>query len=134
MEKDQFVAVETEPWWLLERDVEYRIEESRRRLGASFGWSDPTWYIQREELVEVYDFILIQPIVLLGELELAVDDERRLRWLDSLVELKTPATEEPVVSAPSAAASASATREASPHRSAFGSRAEAPSGRRTSKR
>jgi hypothetical protein len=60
MEKEQFVAVEAEPWWLLD----------------------------------------------------------------------TPATEEPVVSAPSAAASASATatREAWPHRSAFGSRAEAPSG------
>jgi hypothetical protein len=41
MEREQFVAVDTAPWWLLQPDVGEPLEELRRRPGASFGWIDP---------------------------------------------------------------------------------------------
>jgi hypothetical protein len=131
MEKDQFVAVETEPWWLLQRDVDYLIKELRQKLGSSFGWADPAWYLERDKLAEVYEFALTQPRAVLDELDLATDDERRLRWLGSLVELRTPAERVPAAGA-SASSSASAkpraaTSDAPPRRPAFGSRAQAGS-------
>ena len=47
MEREQFVAANTASWGLLERDLDYRFEDLRRRLGASFGWTDPMWYTDR---------------------------------------------------------------------------------------
>ena len=74
MEKERFVAAETEPWWLLERDVDHLIENLRIDLGASFGWTDPTWYHERAKLEEVYDFIQQHRTELFYELDQATDD------------------------------------------------------------
>ena len=57
MEKEQFVAVDTPTWWLLERDLDHRMEDLRRELGATFGWTEPTWYTERARLEELYEFI-----------------------------------------------------------------------------
>jgi hypothetical protein len=109
MERDQFVAVETESWWLLERDVDYRIEDLRRDLGASFGWTDPGWYLQRERLEEVYTFILTQPREVLDQLDQAIDDERRQRWLHTVIQLNTPVVPSTAPSLPSPPPAATAT-------------------------
>jgi hypothetical protein len=124
MEREQFVAVETPTWWLLERDVDYRIEELRTNLGASFGWTYPTWYTERAKLDEVYDFIVAQGSELFYQLEQAADEERRQRWLGSLVALKEPATAPPSAPAPiqSAPTGATPANGAPPRRSAFGSK------------
>ena len=60
MDKEQFVAVDAQTWWLLERDLDYRMEQLRRELGTSFGWAEPTWYTERTKLEELYDFIAAQ--------------------------------------------------------------------------
>ena len=57
MEREQFAASTTGTWWLLEGDVDYRLEQHRRDLGMSFGWADPTWYIEPTKLEQVYDFV-----------------------------------------------------------------------------
>ena len=44
MEKEQFLSTEPDAWWLVTRDVEYRIEAGRRALGETLGWGDPLWY------------------------------------------------------------------------------------------
>jgi hypothetical protein len=124
MERDQFVAVETESWWLLERDVDYRIEDLRRDLGASFGWTDPGWYLQRERLEEVYTFILNQPREVLDQLDQATDDGRRQLWLHTVIQLNPPAVPSTAPSLPSPPRAATAT-PAGPRRPTFGSRAQA---------
>jgi hypothetical protein len=91
MEKEQFVAVDTEPWWLVQRDVDYRLEDLRQRLGASFGWTDPMWYRERVKFEEVYDFLQQQGSTVFYELDQASDDDRRLRWVESVLELRKPA-------------------------------------------
>jgi hypothetical protein len=142
MEREQFVAVETEPWWLLQTDVDYRMEELRQRLGASFGWTDSTWYSRTIRLEEVYDFLQQQGSTifnqLMYELDQASSDDERQRWVESVLELRRPAVSvadgsAPPASVPAApvgedsgrsvpAAPTPATTSAPPRRSAFGSK------------
>ena len=57
MEKDQFVAVENQGWWLLEPDLDAALEERRRTLGECWDWTDLRWYAERLKLEEVYQFL-----------------------------------------------------------------------------
>ena len=61
MEKDQFVAVENQGWWLLEPDLDAALEERRRTLGECWDWTDLRWYAERLKLEEVYQFLEAQP-------------------------------------------------------------------------
>jgi hypothetical protein len=125
MEKERFVAADTGTWWLLERDVDHLIENLRIDLGASFGWTDPTWYHERAKLEEVYDFIQQHRSELFHELDQATDDEKRQRWLGSVVELKRPADSASGEPARSAAATATPKTSAQPaRRSAFASKSQ----------
>lgn len=124
MEREQFVATTTGTWWLLERDVDYRIEGLRTDLGASFGWADPTWYSDTAKLQEVYDFIQSHRSELFYELEQATDDERRHRWLGSVLELKRRASSTPAQSTRSTAGTVTPTSGQSVRKSAFGSKSQ----------
>jgi hypothetical protein len=145
MEKEQFVAVETEPWWLLQADVDYRLEELRQRLGASFGWTESTWYSRTIRLEEVYDFLQQQGSTifnqLMYELDQASSDDERQRWVESVLKLRRPGVSvadgsAPPASSPAppvggdsgrsvAAAPTPATSSAPRRKSAFGSKRQA---------
>ena len=111
MQREQFLDVESEPWWLLERELDPALEERRRSLGQCWGWTDLQWYGDARKLEELYLFLEQTGPVLLRDLDDAVDVDRRKRWLDELIEKKQPAggdeTQEaaaPETPAPAAAA------------------------------
>ena len=122
MDKEQFMAVGGQTWWLLERDLAYQMEDLRRELGASFGWADPTWYTEKTKLQELYEFIAAQGSQLSYELDQATDDPKRELWLGSVMDSKAPpepglAERESVVPT---RASAPLSNGPTPRKSAFG--------------
>ena len=128
MTKEEFVA-DPGSWWLLEEYPVHSVDARRKALGASFGWTDLTWYTQERNLTEVYE--LVKETQLFRELDQATDEEKRTRWLASVIKLKTPVeSEQPMAAAspPTAAAGAAARTAATPtqpaRRSAFGPRTE----------
>jgi hypothetical protein len=127
MEREQFVAVDAPTWWLVERDLDYRMEDLRRELGASFGWTDPRWYTERAKLDQLYDFLVGQGNQLFSELDQAIDDHGRQRWLGRVMDSKSPpkpASTTMESSAPTGNGAAP-TNGASPKKSAFRSKSEA---------
>ena len=104
MTKEEFVA-DPGSWWLLEEYPVHSVDARRKALGASFGWTDLTWYTQERNLTEVYE--LVKDTQLFRELDQATDEEKRTRWLASVIKLKTPVeSEQPTAAAspPTAAA------------------------------
>jgi hypothetical protein len=128
VEREQFVAAESPSWWLLEADVDYRIEELRTDLGASFGWTERGWYRERVKLEELYDFIVRHKNDLFYELGQAADDLSRQRWIASVLELRRPpaATSASAPAGPGSSGSAGTTpaNGAPPRKSAFGSKSQ----------
>ena len=126
MEKEQFVAVDTPTWWLLERDLDHRMEDLRRELGATFGWTEPTWYTERARLEELYEFIAGRGTQLFYELDQAIDDHGRQRWLGAVMDSKKPLESgpAPMASASPAGNGAAPTSEVAPRKSAFGPKSQ----------
>ncbi len=126
MEKDQFVAVENQGWWLLEPDLDAALEERRRTLGECWGWTDLRWYAERLKLEEVYQFLELNRADLLRELDDASDLYRRQKWLDDVIKAKRPAkpttAEEAAPAAKKAADARPAQAPAAKKASAFGRR------------
>ena len=54
MRREQFLDLESEPWWLLERELDPALEERRRSLGQCWGWTDLQWYADPRKLEELY--------------------------------------------------------------------------------
>jgi hypothetical protein len=101
MEKDQFVAVDTQGWWLLQPDLEPSLEERRRALGECWNWTEPRWYAEHLKLEEVFQFLEVNRADLLRELDEVNDDlYRQQKWLDDLIKAKKP----PAANAPAEAA------------------------------
>ena len=126
MEKDQFVAVENQGWWLLEPDLDAALEERRRTLGECWDWTDLRWYAERLKLEEVYQFLELNRADLLRELDDASDLYRRQKWLDDVIKAKRPAkpttAEEAAPAAQKAADARPAQAPAAKKASAFGRR------------
>ena len=91
MQREQFLDLESEPWWLLERELDPALEERRRSLGQCWGWTDVRWYADPRKLEELYLFLEQTVPDLLRDLDDAVDVDRRKKWLDELIEKKQPA-------------------------------------------
>jgi hypothetical protein len=127
MEREQFVAVDAPTWWLLERDLDYRMEELRRELGASFGWAEPTWYTERAKLDQLYDFLVGQGGQLCYQLDQAIDDHGRQRWLGAVMDSKRPpeSASTSLESPPPTPNGAAPSNGASPKKSAFRSNSQA---------
>jgi hypothetical protein len=129
MEKDQFVIVENQGWWLLEPDLDAVLDERRRTLGECWGWTDLRWYAERLKLEEVYQFLELNRADLLRELDDATEVYKRQKWLDDVITAKRPAqpthAEEAAPAANKAAEARPAPAPAAKKASAFGRRAPA---------
>ncbi len=95
MDRDRFVTIESDPWWLVERDVDYRIEEARKSLGELFGWLDPTWHSEPTRLEELYRFLDNDHRPLLEELDYATEVDGRVQWLTEVATARRPPAAEP---------------------------------------
>ena len=125
MQRERFLDLESEGWWLLERELDPALEERRRSLGQCWGWTDLQWYGDARKLEELYLFLEQTVPVLLRDLDDAVDVDRRKKWLDELIEKKqsaggheteeaaAPETPAPAAAARVGAASASPTKRVS---------------------
>jgi hypothetical protein len=123
VEREQFVGGN---WWLLQAEVDYRIDDLRKRLGVSFGWTEPTWYTERTKLETVYEFIQGQRAEVVSyDLDQATDDDKRQAWLASVIELRKPTDSTPVRSDRTPEASTIRTATAPLSRPAFGSSSRA---------
>jgi hypothetical protein len=91
LQREQFLDLETEPWWLLERELDPALEERRRSLGQCWGWTDLQWYAEVRNLEQLYLFLEQTLPDLLRDLDEAADVDRRKKWLDELIEKKQPA-------------------------------------------
>jgi hypothetical protein len=130
MEKDQFVAVETQDWWLLQPDLEPALEDRRRALGECWNWTELRWYAERVKLEEVFQFLELNRADLLRELDEVNDDlYRRQKWVDDVIKAKKPPEPTTPESAAPAAKKAAETEPAQPSApkkaSAFGRRGTA---------
>jgi hypothetical protein len=90
MTREEFLGAEQEPWWLLQRDLTSDIEVLRVRLGQTQGWVDPLWYTEHDKLEELYRLLDEGGPILLSELDQAIDDDRRRRWVESVIEHLRP--------------------------------------------
>lgn len=90
MQRVQFVGSEGGLWWLLEREVRYDIEERRRQLGGSLGWTYEQWYDEEAKREELYYLIERNQPDLLSELDYVTDPDRQLQWLDQLLLVVAP--------------------------------------------
>jgi hypothetical protein len=130
MEKDQFVAVETQGWWLLQPDLEPALEDRRRALGECWNWTELRWYAERLNLEEVFQFLELNRADLLRELDEVNDDlYRRQKWVDDVIKAKKPperTTPESAAPAAKKAAEAKPAQPSAPKKaSAFGRRSTA---------
>jgi hypothetical protein len=88
MDKETFLAADSDTMWLLRPDLSERLEMVRRQIGLSFQWSDPQWYTDKVKLEKFYNFIELKGTQVLLEFDQATDEERRTRWLDSIDDLR----------------------------------------------
>jgi hypothetical protein len=86
MTKDEFLAVGQEnPWWLYQREI-YTLEPLRVALGQTQLWSDPQWYTDQNKREQLYYAIeRLGSTYLTEDLNQAIDEDRRKRWLESLI-------------------------------------------------
>src|SRR5438309_649255 len=104
MERDRFVGAVGESWWLVERDVDYRVAEGRNTLGDGFGWTHPEWYTDQQKLDEIYRLMENAHRVLLDDLDQPMDADRQTRWLTDLHAALRPVPAQPAPAGSAAAA------------------------------
>jgi hypothetical protein len=85
MERQQFVGSETDTWWMWDSTVDQRVDELRRKVGSSLGALDASWYVDQTKRDELYSVIAQRAFSLFDELDLGSDDDKRVRWLESVV-------------------------------------------------
>jgi hypothetical protein len=111
MNKEQFL-VEPERRWFLEPTNNHQINQLRADIGVSFGWTDPDWYANDENLRQFLDVIEQNASrdQLLYELKNAFhSDEKKTTWLKSVTRnsLTSPQGSPTGAAAPSSAKSES---------------------------
>jgi hypothetical protein len=88
MEKAEFEVAEAGAWWLVTPDYSI-IEEPRKKLGAALGSSEAQWYLQVDNLRELYR--QLEPNrSLMDQLDDATTDDRRLEWLADMTKALQP--------------------------------------------
>ena len=93
MEKAEYEVAEPGVWWLLIPDYSI-IEEPRKNLGAALGSTDLQWYLQLDNLRELYK--QVEPSYdLMKQLDNATDDDKRVEWLADMTEALLPDEEPP---------------------------------------
>lgn len=111
MERQAFVEIGPEPWWLQQRDLDYRLVELRLELGTThFAWNDPEWYLDTVHLDELYRYLESSQPQLLHELDEAIDAEQRLQWLLRVRDLR----KQPAESGPAQQAETTVAAQAAP--------------------
>jgi hypothetical protein len=92
MEKADFEVAEAGAWWLVTPDYSI-IEERRKQLGAAIGKSELQWYLQLDNLQELYR--QLEPnYSLMQQLDNANNDDKRLEWLAAMTKVLQPEEEE----------------------------------------
>ncbi len=93
MEKAEFEVAEAGAWWLLIPDYSI-IEEPRKKLGEVLGGTELQWYLQLDNLRELYK--RVEPSYhLMKQLDNATDDDERVEWLADMTEALLPDEEPP---------------------------------------
>lgn len=93
MEQAEFEVAEAGAWWLVTPDYSI-IEEPRKKLGAALGSREQQWYLQIDNLRELYR--QLQPsYTLMQQLDNATDDTKRLEWLADMTKALPPPKEPP---------------------------------------
>lgn len=85
MEKQAFVGIDADLWWLLAADLPSPLEDRRRLLGTAFGWTDPQWFSQGDLMTQLYDHLSSARPDLLTRLDETLDDDRQLVWIDDAI-------------------------------------------------
>lgn len=95
MDRTQFLDLETAPWWLIETNVDFDLEDQRNRLSEVLGWHDSLWFTDLARLTELYELIERLEPALLAELDYTTDPAKQLEWMQRLIAVISRRAAEP---------------------------------------
>ena len=90
MERTAFLATDGPPWWL-SVPADRRMEEARRELGTTLGWTENEWFADLHRREALFEFLQTSGLQLLSQdLDALYNDEARLQWVESVRQLAEP--------------------------------------------
>jgi hypothetical protein len=90
LNKEDFLG---QDWWLVSTGIDPALEEKRKELGVSFGWTDTLWFMEATKLEEIWRLLETERYDLIISLDEVIDLDKRSAWIDDVIEARTPKEE-----------------------------------------
>jgi hypothetical protein len=86
--KEEFLNVDREDWWLVDPDVDLELQQLRDQLGAALGYqSERDWYTKKEGLETLWTMVETRED-LQSQLEMATAPDLQRTWVETVTKDK----------------------------------------------